>query len=936
VTPLLERDSVQAAVAGLVRGARSGRAGALFVVGEAGIGKTAVLDHARALAGEHGFRVGAGHGEAMEATLPFGLMAQVLTGLGGDALDGPGVVPAGPDARAARFYAVWRWLEQSASDPVLFAIDDLHWSDADSLALLSFLCRRLAGLPAAVIATLRPWPQEAHLAAAGLAHDGRASIERLAPLSRPGVAALLTARSGRHVSEAEIDRAAEVTAGNPLLLEQVALTLAQGLGIARLAGWRGHPEQLLLTRFAGVPAAGLGCARAAAVLGTRFRPELAVALADLDRRHGDQALDALERSGLVRASRAGGAEFAHPLFRQALYDDLGESLRARLHAQAFSLLAERGLNDEAAEHAMKAGLAGDSAAISVLTNAGRAARARGATATALSLLESAAALAGSHAGAELLCDLAEMMAAGGRPADAAGVCERLLERPGLAIMVRARALRAHAQALTYLGAIPAGRRRIDECVDLAEAANPAFAVDTLLASSLVSWIVTGPSAAIAVTRRARDIARSCDDAVRRSADAAWALSALETGDAGGVEICQAAARAAEADLAGEQAARVLAGSGALHSYATAARYLDRLSESEHYYRARLCMAEDLGLAEAEASALVGCIDTLMRRLRLADAFAMAERCAILADLVPLAGPFAEIARVNLLLLMGRLEEFDQAVKRAEPVVAAIGAWCATLYLWYGQGWRCLSEGRLAQACALYEQIEATTARVGLREPCEVPWAVHAVAAYIRSGRPGDAWRVMSWLEDCGQSLPCRWPRLAALLGRAVVADAQGDRTLADELFRQAMQIERQVDIPLQRIQTLLEYGRFLRRSGQPLRARPLLAQAAELGESSGADWLAAQARQELRAAGGRRRRKNGDPSRLTPQEERVAALAATGATNAEIARQLYVSVSTVETHLEHVFAKLTIASRRQLAAALASRAETGPHSAPQSSPVATD
>jgi predicted ATPase len=341
------------------------------VVGEAGIGKTSVLDHARALAGEHGFRVGVGHGEAMEATLPFGLMAQVLTGLGGEALEGPGVVPAGPDARAARFYAVRRWLEHSAADPVLLAIDDLHWSDADSLALLSFLCRRLAGLPVAVVATLRPWPQEAHLAAAGLAHDGRASVERLAPLTRAGTAALLTARSGRPVSEAEIDRAAEVTAGNPLLLEQVALALARGQGIPRLAaGWRGHPEQLLLTRFAGVPAAGLECARAAAVLGTRFRSELAVALASLDHRHGDQALDALERTGLVRAGRAGGAEFAHPLFRQALYDDLGESLRARLHARAFSLLAERGLNDEAAEHAMKAGLAGDSVAISVLTNAG--------------------------------------------------------------------------------------------------------------------------------------------------------------------------------------------------------------------------------------------------------------------------------------------------------------------------------------------------------------------------------------------------------------------------------------------------------------------------------------------------------------------------------------------------------------------------------------
>jgi DNA-binding NarL/FixJ family response regulator len=143
---------------------------------------------------------------------------------------------------------------------------------------------------------------------------------------------------------------------------------------------------------------------------------------------------------------------------------------------------------------------------------------------------------------------------------------------------------------------------------------------------------------------------------------------------------------------------------------------------------------------------------------------------------------------------------------------------------------------------------------------------------------------------------------------------------ADQFFRQAMAIHEHVDIPLERIQTLLEHGRFLRRSGQLQRARAPLAQAVALGESTGAQWLAGLAKQELRVAGGRRRRDPADARLLTAQEERVAALAAGGATNAEIASRLYLSVSTIETHLEHIYAKLAIRSRRQLATALAERA----------------
>jgi DNA-binding CsgD family transcriptional regulator len=209
-------------------------------------------------------------------------------------------------------------------------------------------------------------------------------------------------------------------------------------------------------------------------------------------------------------------------------------------------------------------------------------------------------------------------------------------------------------------------------------------------------------------------------------------------------------------------------------------------------------------------------------------------------------------------------------------------------------------------------MEATTSKVGIGEPCVVPWAGHAIAAYIGCGREDDARRLITWLEESSERLPCRWPRIAAARGGARLAEAAGDHAAAETLFGRALELHDGVDLPLERFQTLLEHGRFLRRAGQPGRARPLLAEALGLAEASGADWLASQARDELRVAGGRRRRRDEQPGRLTAQERRVAESAARGATNPEIARQLYLSVSTVETHLEHVYAKLGIRSRREL------------------------
>jgi predicted ATPase len=183
--PLLERDATLDAIQQLVARAGRGWGGALFVIGEAGFGKTSVLDWAVQAARDNGFKIGAGRGDVAEAMLPFGVLEQALQCLlSGDRIP-DAVNEALEDLTAAgRFWTVLRQLRKVANRPVLIALDDLQWADPDSLALIHLLCRRLAGLPMALIATARPWPEGAAATAESLEAQHLAAVSRLEPLTR--------------------------------------------------------------------------------------------------------------------------------------------------------------------------------------------------------------------------------------------------------------------------------------------------------------------------------------------------------------------------------------------------------------------------------------------------------------------------------------------------------------------------------------------------------------------------------------------------------------------------------------------------------------------------------------------------------------------------------------------------------------------------------
>jgi DNA-binding CsgD family transcriptional regulator len=296
------------------------------------------------------------------------------------------------------------------------------------------------------------------------------------------------------------------------------------------------------------------------------------------------------------------------------------------------------------------------------------------------------------------------------------------------------------------------------------------------------------------------------------------------------------------------------------------------------------------------------------RGRLDEALVHARRAGELADLVPMLSGFVD---VGLLAILYESAAEAEVVHRRVEKIADTGEFGALVVGWSVQARRLLDAGAIAPACDLFARVEELAERLHLRNPSIWYWARYAAVAYASDGRVDDARRVISLLErSSAGGLPCRWPRIAAHAGRAALAEATGDLDEADRRHRAALAVHEEVEVPLEHVETLLAYGAFLRRRGLPARARPFLADALARARHLGARRLTAAARDELSAAGGRRRQ--GRSEELTGQELRVARLAATGLANREIAAALSITVRTVEYHLGHAYAKLGLRSRRDL------------------------
>jgi DNA-binding CsgD family transcriptional regulator len=917
-SPLWERTGVSEVVAELLESARAGRGGVLFVEGDAGLGKSSILDRARELASP-GLRVGLGQGDAMETSLPFGVLDQALA-----ALDGPTLVTAahpGP-TRPEQLYRLLRWLG-TVDDGVLIALDDVHWADTDSLGLVSLLCRRIGSLHVAVVATMRTWPPDAREVASGLVASGVARLVRLAPLTPAGSAAMLTERTGRVVSDAAAAQAWRLCAGNPLLLEQVALAIGRGAVDAEAAeSWPAlKADGLLLSRFAGLPAAALRCARAASVLGARFRLEFAVEVAGLREGEADRAVEALCRSGLVEQTTPGGVRFVHPLFGQALYDDLPAPMRARLHARSFEVLSRRGLDAEAAEHALRAGRRDAPEVIAALERAGRAALEVGALGTAASQLTTAVDLAGERAATPLLLAQAEALLGAGDPIAASHSYGRVLSRGAIGPDVRAAALRMRGRALDASGDHVTAAACFTEAADLLLADDPLAAAETLIDQALSMHIVLGPRGGLPLATRAIELAADPNGTLRLRADAAHGYLTVMAGDPAGLRATAIAAGAVQANPRPELADPAWTwGLTSIHAHA--AKYLEHFEVAARGFRSVRVAAERLGAAEALTMSLIGEAEVAARTGRLTEALELSDRAGELTELVPLGATHNAVVRFFVLLHLDRPAEADECCRQLEALVDERDEGTSRIWLLHLQGIRYLGVGRPEAAAKVYLRAEQLSEQLGIGEPCVVPWAGRAVIAHARAGRDADAVRLLGWLDSCAARLPCVYPRVAAAFGRAELAMRSRDHDASDRHYRDALALHDDAELPMERISTLLAYGHMLRQSGHPARARKILVEALETAEAAGAPALARYARDGLASTGGRRRRRTPD-GLLTPQELRIARLIRTGASRRDIAERLTLSEATVRTHLEHIYAKLDIHSVRELMTSTADQLADG-------------
>jgi DNA-binding CsgD family transcriptional regulator/Tfp pilus assembly protein PilF len=637
----------------------------------------------------------------------------------------------------------------------------------------------------------------------------------------------------------------------------------------------------------------------------------------------DSELDAaLFATGVLVDKPRGMVGFAHPLFGQALYDDLDASTRRRLHARAFDVLVDRGLDAEAGEHAIRGDLAGERV-VAALGRAGRASLRAGAVATAARQLEAAVSVARESASAPLRCALADALLTNGRVDEAIKLTSRALADTSLSWEERFALLRLQGRSLYLTGASDHGDEALAGAATLAEDHDaPDLAANSLLDQSLSSWLVGGPQRALPLAARARELAhRSGDGALCVRADATWGHLASESGNQEGFAATAAVSQRLWDGTLRIEASELVWPWAAVYHAAMDANYAESYQDAERIFTMAREAMEQAGAPNALATLAIYIANNVLRQGRIEDALAEAVSAREFAELTPGVIPYAEVVRAEALAWAGRLEESEAMCQAAER--AAPGQWFVELWVAHVRGTRLLWQGdeRAADELLVCERV---TNSAGIREPCHTQWQDHAIEAYLAVDKRDDARRVIDWLEDCAKGLPCRWPRIAAATGRARLAEHEGHEDRARAEFQTALKLHDQLSLPLQHTEALLAYGIFERRSGNPTRARHPLAEALKLAERSGARWLADRAQSELALAGGRRRRDGATRDQLTAAESRVARLAGEGLSNAEIARRLHLSVNTIETHLKRVHRKLGLHSRRQLTALAATKDHGNP------------
>ncbi|TMM04032.1 MAG: LuxR family transcriptional regulator [Actinobacteria bacterium] len=937
---LLERDRELEQLDRLVTDACAGRGRLVLVEGPPGIGKTSLLEAARDRARERDMTVLAARASELDRDFPFGVVRQLFEPLvaaaaaprratllhGAAALAAPLLGGGAPEPAAGKatgdpalrlFHALY-WLTANLAEqtPAALAIDDAHWADAGSLRFFQFLAARLDELSVLVALTARTaGPTVERQPIDALATDPLAVVLRPAPLSHRAVAALVADRLRGAPDASFCDACREVTGGNPFLLRELLREVAAD-EVAPIGAHVSLVRQLapptvaraVLLRLARLGDDAAALAGAVAVLGDGTPLRRAAALAGLPVERADGFAATLVEADILAAERP--LAFAHPVLRSAIYADLDPGARSRAHRRAAALLADEGAAiDAIAVHLLATEPAGDRQVVATLREAALRALARGAAATAVACLRRA--LAEPPATSEraaFVLELAAAELAAGEPAAAADHFEAGLRVTG-DVRARAGCVRKAVLALQTLGRHDEGFALLERVVD------EAAAVDPDLAQSIEGDLIA--SATLERSRRAwalDRLDRYGDQLTAATSGSRKLLATRAALDAFSSECetpAETLANAAERALGG---GRLLDdGPSTPFFFAIIVLLLaDRIEPARRALDRAVDDARRHGSAPQFAFAAGWRCWLLAREGHLAEAEADARSSAELALSQGwfVMGPVILGYVLEVLIDRGELEDAHRLLERSGMVTRTADRDATFDDVVHARALLRAARGDLDAAREDLARLARRRARWNTY-PTLVPAVLAAPAAATDDQDEGRARadRMLREAQTWGT------PRAIGMALRAAGLVEGGARGL--ELLAEAAMVLERSPAPLEHARALLDLGAGLRRANRRAAARDPLRQALDLADACGARPLADRARQELRAAGARPRRPRlGGVHALTASERRIAAMAAQGCSNPEIAQALFVTTKTVETHLSNAYRKLAIHSRAQLGDAL--------------------
>jgi DNA-binding CsgD family transcriptional regulator len=896
---LLGRERQRAALERLLEAARGGHGGVLVAHGEPGVGKTALLDYAAEVGRE--LRVLQTVGVEGEMELPYAALQQLcspildrserLSDPQRDALGVAFGLRAGqaPNPFLVGLAALGLLSEASEERPLLCLVDDAQWLDRASARALAFVARRLLAEKIAFVFAAR----ELGDTLAGLPEL------RVEPLGRRDARTLLESVLPAPVDEHVLERIVLETHGNPLAL----LELPRGMTPVQLAGGFGLPavplsasiEESFTRRLAKLPG--------------EARRLLLIAAADPT---GDPAVvwRAARQVGIPESiAETVDAEdllelgvrvvFRHPLVRSAVYRAAGLKERRVIH-RALAQATDPEIDpDRRAWHcAQAASMPDENVAAELERSAGRA-QARGGLAAVAAFLERAAALtpAPAHRAQRLLAAACANRDAGA-PETAlellAGVEAGLLDELGRA---RVELLRGQIASEQWRGG-EAGRLLLS-AARLLEPLDPELARETYLealAGAMSSDVeVLGGAAAVAKAARAAPTG----GAPARTVDVLLDAFAIRLTD-GYAAAAPRLAQALELLLADASNEHVggLSVSSSRDGNIVALEMWDE--EALHLLAARqVRVARDAGALVHLQFALSFLARSHMLAGELTAATVMIDEARLIAEAT--GNPALVNAPMILAAWRGREAQASELIE-ATSEEAAARRWTSNNYarsvLYNGLGrhdaardaaWEAMQPDPIGYGAYLLPELAEAASRTGDRALLEF---------------------ALEWLSERTGAISSAWATGIEARVRALLSEGE----VAERLYGESIAHLSGPRVGLELARTHLLYGEWLRRERRRLDARKHLRTALEAFTGMGAEAFAGRAERELLATGERARKRTVDTlDQLTPQEEQVARLAAKGATNREIAAQLFISPSTVEYHLRKAFRKLDVKSRTQLA-----------------------